>query len=189
MEFYIRFTATGIANDSFNSQRDGILQKQEQCNKYIQEKFQFPTGWNSTHYLSSLLKRIRQFQFPTGWNSTPSRTLESLINVSFNSQRDGILLCKCKASLRSLRVSIPNGMEFYPIYPTSIICTPEFQFPTGWNSTLLKQSWFLPSHWFQFPTGWNSTKLLAGRLSAESRVSIPNGMEFYKLLTLESLPL
>ena len=33
----------------------------------------------------------------------------------------------------------------------------EFQFPTGWNSTLLKELDKRYAPWFQFPTGWNST--------------------------------
>ena len=34
----------------------------------------------------------KEFQFPTGWNSTIGTNLNSLADVGFNSQRDGILL-------------------------------------------------------------------------------------------------
>ena len=97
----------------------------------------------------------------------------------FNSQRDGILLrpkrwqqypnwfvsipngmefyhpCKLQIQLFKL-VSIPNGMEFYRDGKEVRFIVEEFQFPTGWNSTLTSES-----------------------LQGSSAVSIPNGMEFY----------
>ena len=103
--------------------------------------------------------------------------------MSFNSQRDGILL-KCKNTRRSLKF--------------------EFQFPTGWNSTLNKIRseyvfesfnsqrdgillWNYDSAFlfvlFQFPTGWNSTIFIRVQ-NFSRRVSIPNGMEFYWVFTL-----
>ena len=36
--------------------------------------------------------KIEKFQFPTGWNSTPRDALNAEIGKGFNSQRDGILL-------------------------------------------------------------------------------------------------
>ena len=57
-----------------------------------------------------------------------------------------------------LRVSIPNGMEFYASLAPGGGVLWEFQFPTGWNSTLFKPSF-----------------------SLSSLVSIPNGMEFYQI--------
>ena len=54
------------------------------------------------------------------------------------------------------RVSIPNGMEFY----------------------IILQKLSLSVNLFQFPTGWNSTLLPLFRVY-NFRVSIPNGMEFY----------
>ena len=69
MEFYDDAYWINFLNNSFNSQRDGILQINFRFfDLFI--KFQFPTGWNST-----VLKKIRVvvggwFQFPTGWNST-----------------------------------------------------------------------------------------------------------------------
>ena len=53
-------------------------------------------------------------------------------------------------------VSIPNGMEFYPI-----------AYKNGYAVCL-----------FQFPTGWNSTRPNTAK-SPRKDVSIPNGMEFY----------
>ena len=53
------------------------------------------------------------FQFPTGWNSTKGGESLSASNLSFNSQRDGILLKEGKIWAQATLVSIPNGMEFY----------------------------------------------------------------------------
>ena len=55
----------------------------------------------------------KMFQFPTGWNSTTIFMAPIPINLSFNSQRDGIL----------------------PIRPKRRRNRGWFQFPTGWNST------------------------------------------------------
>ena len=143
-----------------------------------------------------------RFQFPTGWNSTKAEMPILYVNISFNSQRDGILQSPSfRNQTHHAKVSIPNGMEFYTIEATIKTAGVEFQFPTGWNSTQLpKELWSwnaqefqFPTGWnstliacdirrrerrFQFPTGWNSTFLFRwGR--ALLRVSIPNGMEFY----------
>ena len=37
--------------------------------------------------------------------------------------------------LSSAIVSIPNGMEFYPVKDFAPAGKKSFQFPTGWNST------------------------------------------------------
>ncbi len=63
--------------------------------------------------------------------------------------------CKLQIQLFKL-VSIPNGMEFYRDGKEVRFIVEEFQFPTGWNSTLTSES-----------------------LQGSSAVSIPNGMEFY----------
>ena len=55
--------------------------------------------------------------------------------LCFNSQRDGILQFLAK----------------------NISHLKEFQFPTGWNSTLGTYQNKVVVAWFQFPTGWNST--------------------------------
>ena len=57
-----------VAN-SFNSQRDGILLRAVFF-VYRRHRFQFPTGWNSTHIFSEAGLIVDKFQFPTGWNST-----------------------------------------------------------------------------------------------------------------------
>ena len=161
----------------FNSQRDGILPMAFSFSANG-KLFQFPTGWNSTS--SSGLKENKAyvsipngmefyckacyflgetllFQFPTGWNSTQYLAQTFRLRTSFNSQRDGILLfIKCGINTAN-NVSIPNGMEFYE------------------REAIL---YLLSSNLFQFPTGWNST-LLASHCSYSSFVSIPNGMEFY----------
>ena len=81
-----------------------------------------------------------------------------------------------------LLVSIPNGMEFY--------CS-EFPFlprlEAGFNSQRdgilqIGRLRALRKSLFQFPTGWNSTKFFPSPLIWLTRVSIPNGMEFYFLL-------
>ena len=58
-----------------------------------------------------------------------------------------------------LKVSIPNGMEFY----RAERCLPYARSP------------------FQFPTGWNSTNPQQVESVENTKVSIPNGMEFYNL--------
>ena len=84
-----------------------------------------------------------------------------------------------RLSLTPISVSIPNGMEFYL---SKLQRAPDFggfQFPTGWNSTLLLFLLFL------FLFRFNSQR--DGILPASSKkpagpdtvVSIPNGMEFY----------
>ena len=120
-------------------------------------RFQFPTGWNSTDFEREQMELQKAFQFPTGWNSTIKDMLCEYLSKSFNSQRDGILL-RAKRNTRHLSiVSIPNGMEFYidivSLLLLSTLCfnsqrdgilqvfqyirtfEPQFQFPTGWNST------------------------------------------------------
>ena len=54
-------------------------------------------------------------------------------------------------------VSIPNGMEFYTFVILVDFKRDAFQFPTGWNSTILSFIIESISSKFQFPTGWNST--------------------------------
>ena len=99
--------------------------------------FQFPTGWNST--LLNSLPRIgcEQVSIPNGMEFYYVFTRANFKKrVSFNSQRDGILLTAFLCSTFFLGGSIPNGMEFY--YTGAFSTDPDvwFQFPTGWNSTL-----------------------------------------------------
>ena len=69
-------------------------------------------------------------------------------------------------------------MEFYQYLYVSDSISKTFQFPTGWNSTLLLLAFACDLRRFQFPTGWNSTKN-AHTVNRKFYVSIPNGMEFY----------
>ena len=136
-------------------------------------------------YLSRYAHKHTQssFQFPTGWNSTKlycSKDISSL--YSFNSQRDGILLFTLSRHSAEIK---------------------QFQFPTGWNSTFSQptlerttvsfnsqRDGILPKHTilkrnfglFQFPTGWNST-IDKADFPSHGLVSIPNGMEFYPLIS------
>ena len=121
----------------FNSQRDGILQS-----FFFQHSLfslvSIPNGMEFYHFArrdihlskarfnsqrDGILRRnyketrlLRStFQFPTGWNST----------------------CPKAVYKSYLRVSIPNGMEFYADGRViSILQKFKFQFPTGWNSTI-----------------------------------------------------
>ena len=142
----------GSENGCFNSQRDGILPSFSKliCSFGV---FQFPTGWNSTSSATSTrTQKIvsipngmefyaygfindyfkQKFQFPTGWNSTKMVWDWMSILGSFNSQRDGILLC-----------AIRNEYKLYF----------EFQFPTGWNSTLSIRKYLLSTLWVSIPNG------------------------------------
>ena len=89
----------------------------------------------------------------------------SLVISSFNSQRDGILL------------------DFSP----RVVVIALFQFPTGWNSTLIRLRTTTGLGVFQFPTGWNSTLNTAIIETLNRFVSIPNGMEFYPLKPIKRL--
>ena len=100
---------------SFNSQRDGILQKQISLFDFSTAAFQFPTGWNST------------LHYRTVWRSSDR----------FNSQRDGILL------RLALAICGIGALFQFPTGWNSTLCihfkrwyTIVFQFPTGWNSTV-----------------------------------------------------
>ena len=69
-------------------------------------------------------------------------------------------------------------MEFYAVLPP--INTPKKSFNSQRDGILLllrvKKDFRIA---FQFPTGWNSTVLPAARKFKDLAVSIPNGMEFY----------
>ena len=177
MEFYITFVDGSCTNMCFNSQRDGILPKNQLQGAY-DKMFQFPTGWNSTFPLCSLSLFWRCFNSQRDEILRIMLPRKSLPLAGFNSQRDEILRrLICPPHSRS-RVSIPNGMKFYEKTYLYDIVMNLFQFPTGWNSTLLHI--YLAPHrfcfnsqrdeilrvaaerwherWqFQFPTGWNST--------------------------------
>ena len=140
----------------FNSQRDGILLGKISATRANYFCFNSQRDGILRSLKCSRIGELGRFQFPTGWNSTIGQ----------------------KTRARKSIVSIPNGMEFYPIEQVSFTLGHTFQFPTGWNSTfyaILALSFFAM---FQFPTGWNSTQLYIHFVKKE-HVSIPNGMEFY----------
>ena len=87
-------------------------------------------------------------------------------------------------------------MKFYSTKKNKNIILPTFQFPTGWNSTLLvnliKICYIVSSpngmkfysiyqsqrdrqQRFQFPTGWNSTRCRKNPPSQSSRFQFPTG--------------
>ena len=114
MEFYLdRLAFSSFCIERFNSQRDGILQKDEFGEYYLRACFNSQRDGILQCYELIRVSRCWLFQFPTGWNSTqaPPQSGERL--KCFNSQRDGIL---------------PSNEAGY--YRFS-----KFQFPTGWNST------------------------------------------------------
>ncbi len=111
-------------------------------------------------------------------------------------------------NLRLSRVSIPNGMEFYPkrfkrMAPLRAVSIPngmefydekgelkayiaEFQFPTGWNST--GDSAVIDTEEERFNSQRDGILLTRRRwLYSLCSVSIPNGMEFYALLAVRAL--
>ena len=118
----------------FNSQRDGIL---PQSILWERRRFSVSIPNGMEFYSQSLISQWQsdRFQFPTGWNSTDVPMFASDNPIRFNSQRDGILLSlipviafprgfqfptgwnstKPRRSYGRARqiVSIPNGMEFY----------------------------------------------------------------------------
>ncbi len=114
MEFYVFSPNSLILDACFNSQRDGILRALKRQEIPLSPKFQFPTGWNSTRYFVASRVRTSSVSIPNGMEFY----LYSLL-ISDKS---------C--------VSIPNGMEFYQINKFCFSGRIEFQFPTGWNSTM-----------------------------------------------------
>ena len=123
-----------------------------------QKEFQFPTGWNSTQTVTHGATPFRMFQFPTGWNSTAKKHTECHSSPCFNSQRDGILPDKMSYIVKpNLRVSIPNGMEFY----LSLAYKPKkawkVSIPNGMEFYSAERRLRYLTLAFQFPTGWNST--------------------------------
>ena len=156
MEFYKLTDNESFCRISFNSQRDGILPLPI-IGKFPILGVSIPNGMEFYARLWRRRDNGGLFQFPTGWNSTIGTNLNSLADVGFNSQRDGILLNHCLI----------------------VIDEAQFQFPTGWNSTNLEYDFYsidsrfnsqrdgiLRGAWgrvdasrttFQFPTGWNST--------------------------------
>ena len=186
-------------SDGFNSQRDGILLIPEVMKKDI-TLFQFPTGWNSTIGVRDRKFRIVasfnsqrdgilrsaslsqyapfKFQFPTGWNSTYKESIDEMNDT----------------------VSIPNGMEFYPLlngawnswssfnsqrdgilqYVLPLPGLPTMvSIPNGMEFYLRKQKNRVKKRSFNSQRDGILRKFSLGELAGFVLVSIPNGMEFY----------
>ena len=140
----------------FNSQRDGIL-------RFIVVRFFWIIqGFNSQR--DGILHGGRSF---VGFEKR-----------GFNSQRDGILL-KTAPPLKTATNSFNSQRDGILLSDERLkLYWREFQFPTGWNSTVVIGLIGLIYAVFQFPTGWNSTKSYFHK-PPRVVVSIPNGMEFY----------
>ena len=144
-----------------------------------------PNGMEFYRILINIKSYARKFQFPTGWNSTSRVNQKIYLKNCFNSQRDGILpkvsiWISSATSFNSQRDGILRNND------TDSRVKIRFQFPTGWNSTLWRDDRRpTSSNLFQFPTGWNSTIVLARGFST-LWVSIPNGMEFYAMLQINT---
>ena len=116
MEFYDVKGGRAVAIASFNSQRDGILQKN--IISCVCEKRCFNSQRDGI-LLSRIHKLVKVMivSIPNGMEF-----YNSLIYVEAG------ILC----------VSIPNGMEFYITNRSDRLNCMWFQFPTGWNSTIWK---------------------------------------------------
>ena len=147
------------------------------CRSAIISSVSIPNGMEFYDSLEIRAFRMYEFQFPTGWNSTVCLLSRGISAASFNSQRDGILLSRVFRKRQQILVSIPNGMEFYPVLVLSFVANRAFQFPTGWNSTGLNVGGRAAKRSvFQFPTGWNSTGLnVGGRAAKRSVFQFPTG--------------
>ena len=143
-------------SDGFNSQRDGILLKDD-SKKVSCILFQFPTGWNSTSNPTDWWAK-NEVSIPNGMEFY-AVTMEDTIIVmaGFNSQRDGILQKQKLNEGVSFSVSIPNGMEFYYERWAPKALLARVSIPNGMEfySRIWKRSRSIRR--FQFPTGWNST--------------------------------
>ena len=136
MEFYFAFLRFLVPIIGFNSQRDGILR-----------------------YSGKNLEMRMSVSIPNGME------FYSLLSI---------LVCML------LRVSIPNGMEFYQTLLYLFISRIDVSIPNGMEFYNEKDNFSSGSVVFQFPTGWNSTLLYWVFPVFALYVSIPNGMEFYR---------
>ena len=139
---------------SFNSQRDGILHSPSVPKSCPVTRFQFPTGWNSTCPLSfappSLNFRFNSqrdgillvlplaqvelppFQFPTGWNSTVLGIFLAISKIKVSIPNGMEFYSASKATPgKPWAVSIPNGMEFYYLHGFFVVCLVSVSIPNG----------------------------------------------------------
>ena len=125
---------TSKNSDGFNSQRDGILLKEGGS---LDPKFRVSIP-NGMEFYKTLIEKslgYQRFQFPTGWNSTEGEYSVYYAMACFNSQRDGILRIQGFQTERLLTFQFPTGWNSTPSVSISCLDYEEFQFPTGWNST------------------------------------------------------
>ncbi len=115
MEFYLGVMAEVGLSEGFNSQRDGILPYRV-ASPLPRCEFQFPTGWNSTRFVPVLPQACYRFNSQRDGILRFKGDVARAAAVCFNSQRDGILPRKSARYKQS---------------------SSAFQFPTGWNSTIL----------------------------------------------------
>ena len=74
-------------------------------------------------------------------------------------------------------------MEFYVLTTKFNQFFKKFQFPTGWNSTMLMAA-LVPKDGVSIPNGMEFYRSWWYCRALSIYVSIPNGMEFYNILTL-----
>ena len=148
---------------------------------WLYRLFQFPTVWNST------MTADLAFAIGGSFNSQRDGILRRPVSLAsikakrFNSQRDGILLNIERILFFARHVSIPNGMEFYP---HKLHCVGSRRSFNSQRDGILQCHYYREPYFprrFQFPTGWNSTLLVKFFQIIAISVSIPNGMEFYSL--------
>ena len=124
-------------------------------------------------------KKLFVVSIPNGMEFYTKTALGNLRSASFNSQRDGILHFKARYGKEITKCFNSQRDGILPTTFLKLLPCLMFQFPTGWNSTLLRilcrsirtvsipngmefykveNPWVLVIDTFQFPTGWNSTK-------------------------------
>ena len=152
----------------------------------IFQRFQFPTGWNSTRRSSEGLGwkevsipngmefygifnepkiwPVEMFQFPTGWNSTRFFFIGTEHFLAFQFPTGWNSTDRSKTFHSQILVSIPNGMEFYIRLKSRLNFCPCVSIPNGMEFYNPFLFWILTI----------------------AAVSIPNGMEFYPKAPLSS---
>ena len=134
--------------------------RNKKTNGNNRQKFQFPTGWNSTHFFIDARFDVKIVSIPNGMEFYRYFYSLFLHLACFNSQRDGIL--RRSRVYNDTYVWCFNSQRdgiLHKLYKADSCGRLEFQFPTGWNST--------------FVNHLENTSIF--------NVSIPNGMEFYLL--------
>ena len=136
--------------------------------------------------------------------------VEKAKQISFSSQRDGILHSRACARGTTDGFQFPMGWNSTVSLSSVRIQTPSFQFPMGWNSTnFCSISFLFPicfnSQWDgilhrkfnsrgrtmkSFNSQWDGILLICDKSPCLRRkiVSIPNGMEFYSIQRIVGAP-